>query len=91
MRPATRRRLRAWRPPPAAVAGNNKTACVAPSVRVGPKRGARREGDYTSLSGKRRASKKLHSGFVAKAPISGQNEILAVILLISNVIYSFDF
>ena len=31
-------------------------------------------------------------GSVAEAPISGQNEILAVFfLLISNVIYSFDF
>ena len=42
----------------AAPVADNETARVAPPVRVGPQRGARREGDYASLAGKRRAPKK---------------------------------
>ena len=42
----------------AAPVADNETARVAPPVCVGPQRGARREGDYASLAGKRRAPKK---------------------------------
>ena len=42
----------------AAPVADNETARVAPPVLVGPLRGARREGDYASLAGKRRAPKK---------------------------------